>query len=80
MLLNFRIKNMYSREDLEKFYFQHQTEAMPQGISIEQFCSRNKVPYNIFCKWYKGIRNKTVEVKEDGLSQNCLLNKKEKNT
>lgn len=39
---------MYSREDLEKFYFQHQTEAMPQGISIEQFCSRNKVPYNIF--------------------------------
>ena len=80
MLLNFNIKNMYSREDLEKFYFQYQTEAMPHGISIEQICSRNKVPYNIFCKWYTGTHNKTVEVKEDGLSQNCLLNKKEKNT
>ena len=39
---------MYSSEDLERFYFQYQTEAMPNGISIEQFCSRNKVPYNIF--------------------------------
>ena len=38
---------MYSSEDLERFYFQYQTEAMPKGISIEQFCSRNKVPYNI---------------------------------
>ena len=35
---------MYSSEDLERFYFQYQTEAMPKGISIEQFCSRNKVP------------------------------------
>ena len=38
---------MYSSEDLERFYFQYQTEAMPNGISIEQFCSRNKVPYHI---------------------------------
>ena len=54
---------MYSSEDLERFYFQYQTEAMPKGISIEQFCSRNKVPYNIFYKWYKDTRNKIVEVK-----------------
>ena len=40
---------------------------MPKGISIEQFCSRNKVPYNIFYKWYKDTRNKIVEVKVDGL-------------
>ena len=58
---------MYSSEDLERFYFQYQTEAMPTGVSIEQFCSRNKVPYNIFYKWYKDTRNKIVEVKEDGL-------------
>lgn len=58
---------MYSSEDLERFYFQYQTEAMPKGISIEQFCSRNKVPYNIFYKWYKDTRNKIVEVKVDGL-------------
>ena len=37
---------MYSSEDLERFYFQYQTEAMPTGVSIELFCSRNKVPYN----------------------------------
>ena len=58
---------MYSSEDLERFYFQYQTEAMPNGISIEQFCSRNQVPYNIFYKWYKDTRNKIVEVKVDGL-------------
>ena len=38
---------MYSSEDLERFYFQYQTEAMPKDISIEKFCSRNKVPYHI---------------------------------
>ena len=58
---------MYSSEDLERFYFQYQTEAMPNGISIEQFCSRNKVPYNIFYKWYKDTRNKIVEVKVNGM-------------
>lgn len=46
---------------------QYQTEAMPKGISIEQFCFRNKVPYNIFYKWYKDTRNKIVEVKVEGL-------------
>lgn len=58
---------MYSSEDLERFYFQYQTEAMPNGISIEQFCSRNKVPYNIFHKWYKDTRNRIVGVKVDGM-------------
>ena len=28
---------MYSSEDLEKFYFQYQTEAMPKGISYSLF-------------------------------------------
>ena len=36
-----------ARKSIKRFYFQYQTEAMPKGISIEQFCSRNKVPYNI---------------------------------
>lgn len=44
---------MYSSEDLERLYFQYQTEAKPKGISIEQFCSRNKVPYNIFYKCWR---------------------------
>lgn len=68
---------MYSSEDLERFYFQYQTEAMPKGISVEQFCSRNKVPYNIFYKWYKDTRKKIVEVKVDGLPSPAQENPKE---
>lgn len=56
---------MYSSEDMERFYFQYQTEA--NGISIEQFCSRNKVPYNIIYKWYKDTHGKIVEVKVDSI-------------
>ena len=40
---------------------------MPHGESIQNFCVRNKVPYNIFSKWYKDIRKKIVEVKVDGM-------------
>lgn len=68
---------MYSSEDLERFYFQYQTEAMPKGISGEQFCSRNKVPYNIFYKWYKDTRKKIVEVKVDGLPSSAPESPKE---
>lgn len=57
---------MYSSEDLERFYFQYQTEALPIGMSIEHFCLKNKVPYNIFNKWYKDTRKKIVEVHVDG--------------
>ncbi len=39
---------MYSSEDLESFYFQYQTEALPHGESLQSFCVKNKVPYNIF--------------------------------
>lgn len=57
---------MYSSEDFERFYFQYQTDSMPHGESIQSFCNRNKVPYNLFYKWYKDTRNKVVEVKVDG--------------
>ena len=39
---------MYSSEDLERFYFQYQTEALPHGESLQSFCLKHKVPYNIF--------------------------------
>lgn len=58
---------MYSSEDLERFYFQYQTEALPHGVSVEAFCLTNKVPYNLFSKWYKDTRKKVVEVQVDGL-------------
>ena len=53
---------MYSSEDLERFYFQYQTEAFPHGESLQSFCVKNKVPYNIFQKWYRDTRKKVVEV------------------
>ena len=60
---------MYSSEDLERFYFQYQTEALPHGESLQSFCLKNKVPYNIFEKWYKDTRKKIVEVSVDGLPE-----------
>ena len=57
---------MYSSEDLERFYFQYQSEALPHGVSLQSFCLKNKVPYNIFQKWFKNTRKKVVEVQVDG--------------
>ena len=59
---------MYSSEYLERFYFQYQTEAFPHGESLQSFCVRNKVPYNIFQKWFKDTRKKVVAVRVDGVS------------
>ena len=39
---------------------------MPHGESLQSFCFKNKVPYNIFQKWYKDTRKKVVEVQVDG--------------
>lgn len=58
---------MYSSEDSERFYFQYQTEALLHGESLQSFCMKNKVPYNIFQKWYKDTRNKIVEVQVGGI-------------
>lgn len=49
---------MYSSGDLERFYFKYQTEALPHGQSLRSFCLSNKVPYNIFSKWYRDTRCK----------------------
>ena len=54
---------MYSSEDLERFYFQYQTAAFPHGESLQSFYVKNKVPYNIFQKWFKDTRKKVVEVR-----------------
>ena len=57
---------MYSIEDLERFYFQYQSEALPHGESLQSFCVKHKVPYNIFQKWFKDTRKQVVEVQVDG--------------
>ena len=61
-----KYEDMYSSEDLERFYFQYQTEALPRGESVQSFCARNKVPYNIYSKWYRDTRSWIVEVTVDG--------------
>lgn len=68
---------MYSSEDLERFYFQYQSEALPHGESIQSFCVKNKVPYNIFQKWYKDTRNKVVAVLIDGVPESKTEEKKQ---
>ena len=60
---------MYSSEDLKRFYFQYQTEALLHEESLQSFCVKNKVPYNIHQKWYKDIRNKVIEVQIDGVPE-----------
>ena len=58
---------MYSSEDLARFYFQYQTEALPHGESLQSFCVKHNVPYNIFQKLFKDTRKKVVEVQIDGV-------------
>ncbi|MUU00102.1 hypothetical protein DW831_06790 [Bacteroides uniformis] len=57
---------MYSSEELERFYFQYQTDALPHGESLQSFCVKHKVPYNIFQKWFKDTRRKVVEIRIAG--------------
>ncbi len=56
---------MYSNEDLERFYFKYQSEALSHGQSLQSFCLNNHVPYNLFSKWYKDTRRKIVAVQVD---------------
>ena len=53
---------MYSSSDFGKLFIRYKAEAMPQGEFIQDFCLRNKVPYNLFHKWYKDTRHQIVPV------------------
>lgn len=33
---------------------------------MQSFCDRNKVPYNLFIKWYKDTRHRIVPVNVEG--------------
>mgnify|MGYP007102648456 CR=1 FL=1 len=59
---NYNSRDMYSSADLERFYFQHKTETLLHGESLQSFCVKNAVPYNLFHKWYKDTRNKIITV------------------
>ena len=57
---------MYNGEDFERLFIRYKGEAYPRGESIQKFCHRNNVPYNLFEKWYKDTRHRVVEVSVDG--------------
>lgn len=53
---------MYSYKDFERLFLRYKLEGVPSGVSIEQFCLSQKVPYNLFLKWYKDTRQKIIPV------------------
>ena len=57
---------MYSYNDFERLFVRYKLEGVPCGASIEQFCLSNKVPYNLFAKWYKDTHKKMVPVQVQG--------------
>ena len=57
---------MYSYNDFERLFIRYQAEAVPAGETLMKFCLRNKVPYNLFEKWYRDTRHKVVPVKVNG--------------
>ena len=42
-----------SSKDLESLWQRYKVEAVPAGISVNQFFESNGVPYHVFEKWYK---------------------------
>ena len=60
----------YSNEDFERFYIRYKAEGAPRGVTLQGFCSTNKVPYNLFIKWYQDTRHKVIPVIVDGMPGN----------
>ena len=63
---------MYKNEDFERFFLRYKAEAYPAGESIQSFCIRNNVAYNLFERWYRDTRKKIVEVKVAGSPQESV--------
>ena len=61
---------MYSYNDFERLFLRYKLEGVPSGVSIEQFCLSNQVPYNLFSKWYKDTRKKIVPIQVLGAPSN----------
>ena len=64
---------MYSSEDLEKFYFDYQTEWMSRGMSIQAYCSRNNVPYKVLDRWIRDIYKRVVPVQITGVPEELKI-------
>lgn len=53
---------MYGYNDFERLFVRYKLEGVPSAASIELFCLSNKIPYNLFAKWYKDTRKKMIPV------------------
>ena len=42
-----------SSKDIETLWQRYTVEAVPAGVSVNQFFESNGVPYHVFEKWYK---------------------------
>lgn len=47
---------MASSTDFKKIYDLYQSDGVPKGISIVQFCNMNGIIYSHFERWYKKDR------------------------
>ena len=56
----------YRNEDFENFYVRYKAEGLPQKLSIQEYCLRNKVSWNLFNKWYRDTRHRIKEVTVTG--------------
>lgn len=60
---------MYTSNDFERLFIRYKAESVPAGESLQTFCIRNGVPYNLFHKWYKDTRHQLIPVRLDGVPQ-----------
>lgn len=75
MISNYSIKRVKSKLAMQSVkiiaksqqaFYSYKAEAMPEGESIQSFCLKNKVPYNLFHKWYKDTHHQIVPVHVEG--------------
>ena len=52
---------------IQKLWFIYKTEGEPKGISINDFCIHQGVPYNEFNKWFRKTHKSVVPVQIEGL-------------
>ena len=64
---------MYSYNDFQRLFVRYKLEGVPSGVSIEQFCLSNQIPYNLFAKWYKDIQSKIIPVQVLGALQRMWI-------
>ena len=64
---------MYSNEDLDRFYFDYQTEWIPRGMSIQAYCLRNNLLYEVLDKWIWDIYKRIVPVPISGTPEELKI-------